>query len=139
MHGMNAGGKHSEQSRYEKNQQGQEAFCADPSYRFARQGKVIGVPLSCLTESGTGGKKVERAESEHCDEYDQFEKQDSTVVSAEQRPEIADLNPTLVETGENKNGDAAKGELREASHRLCRPRQRQSRFFCAAIKNPEQR
>ena len=30
MHCMNAGGKHSEQSRYEKNQQGQEAFRADP-------------------------------------------------------------------------------------------------------------
>ena len=73
VHGMNAGGKHGEQSGYEKNQQGQEAFRADPPQCFARPGKVLGVPLGCLKEPGTGGKKIERAESEHCDEYDQFE------------------------------------------------------------------
>ena len=66
-------------------------------------------------------------------------KQHSTVVSAEQGPEIADLNPTLVETGENKDCDAAKGEPRETMYRLCCPGQRKSQFFYTAIENPEKR
>jgi len=138
MHGMNAGRKHGEQSCYEKDQQSQKAFHADPSKRFSSGSKFVWVLLSCSEQFGTGEKKIKRAKPQHRDEYYQFECQHSTVISSEKRLKIANLNPTLVETGENKNRDAAKRELREASHRLCRPRQRKSRFFCAAIKNPEQ-
>ena len=73
MYGMNAGWKHGEQPSYEKDQQGQEAFRANPLQCFARRGKVIGISLGYLKEPGTGGKKVKRAESEHRNKYDQFE------------------------------------------------------------------